>query len=199
MANRKKSGEIEHDTKLVPHDLHTEFEILQTYDEETRKERAIRLQFILKYDFKSGGLVMPMLAYLYYNEAKWCYVDGSFVGCTLLCQMAMDQLLRSYYHWSGTIDDKKLAGKLGFFDLLGIARGDRIISKTEYDLMHKIRLLRKGYVHPKGIDVTMKFLKTSYKNETFNLYRVEVEDDARKAWKCLMTILKGTERTEMKK
>jgi len=198
LANRKESGEIGHDIKLVPHDLHTELEILQTYDEETRKERAIRLQFILKYDIKSGGLFISALAYFYYNEAKLCYVNGSFVGCTLLCQMAMDQLLRSYYRYIGTIDDKKLAG-LGFFELLGVARKDRIVSKAEYDLMHKIRLLRKGYVHPKTIDVTMKFSKTSYENETFNLHRVEVEDDARNAWKCLMTILKGTERTEMKK
>jgi len=91
-----------------------------------------------------GGFV-PAQAF---EEARWCYVNGQFIGCVLLCQVVLEHILAGQFYLMG----KDRIAESGFRDLCAEAEKERFISAEERMLFDSLRMKRNPYVHPRGMD-----------------------------------------------
>lgn len=124
--------------------------------EATIKERAKRLSFIVKELGPAEGIQLFHGAELnkeFFEEARWCFVNGQYVGCLLLCQCFLEQSLSSLLAQAGVSDrmsDKRLE-MAGFCELIDTACEIGVITSKEAADFHWVRETRVQYVHPKPV------------------------------------------------
>ena len=118
-------------------------------DQSNRTYRAKRLQ-----DLRDEGL--PKRIYLSagaweitfaFHEAVTSYVNGTFVGCVLLSQACLQQILADHLTFSG---EKGLANK-GFKEILTKALEKGLITEPEFCLFDDLRKRRNPYTHYRSL------------------------------------------------
>ena len=116
--------------------------------------RIRRLEHVIKEFGQEEGICLfhgGDLSKALFEEARWCFVNGQFIGCLLLCQCFLEQSLSSLLGAAGPscgVEDKGLE-QAGFYDLVEKAREVHLISDSEANNLHWIRKARVQYVHPK--------------------------------------------------
>jgi len=170
--------------KLEKFDVSKEIKILKKWEEDSRKDRALRLQFVIQHDFK-GQFLGDALLYFYYDEAKKAYVNGCLVSCIVMCQMAIERGIKAWY-----LDES--LDKKGFFDLIKMAESENLLKPYEVKKLHKLRKDRNPYVHS-HFGLEMKYFTKKKLSKNFDLEINEVEQNARESFKILMSFIKRTE------
>lgn len=168
---------------LEKFDVSKEIKILKKWEDDSRKDRALRLQFVMSQDYV-GHFLGDALFFYYYIEAKTSYVNGCFGACIVMCQMAIERGIKFWY-MDNSLDKKS------FFDILKIAEKDKLLKKSEADKLHKLRKNRNPYVHSdfsSGIDINY-IIKEKISKE-LNIEITKVEKDAKESFKILMAFIK---------
>jgi hypothetical protein len=127
-----------------------------------------------------GGFV-PAQAF---EEARWCYVNGQFIGCVLLCQVVLEHILAGQFRLMG----KDRIAKSGFKNLCAHAQKERFISSEEWRLFNSLRGKRNPYVHPRGMDRADRIERRMMVEES-DMDQV-LERDARLAVGIVLRLLK---------
>lgn len=141
---------------------------LQNEDEISRESKAKRLQHLAK-EFGNAngwqGFYGGILTKDFFEEARWCYANGQFIACVVLCQCFLEQSLQSLLSAGApnySVNYKWLE-KAGFFQLMEKAYEENIIARNEYKDFNLIRKMRIQYVHPKPV----------FSNKTFDRRVIE--------------------------
>ena len=125
---------------------------LEQEDAASRATRISRLAFVAneygppRHLLIPGGFV-PVQAF---EEARWCYVNGQFIGCVLLCQVMLEHILAGQFNLMG----KDRIAESGFKNLCTEAEKALFISAEERQLFDSLRVKRNPYVHPRGMERT---------------------------------------------
>lgn len=116
--------------------------------------KAKRLRYIRRQFGVEGQIQMffggPVALNLF-EEARWSYVNGQFIGCLLLCQSFIEATLTGQIAiapWDCDMSDSKLEAA-GFAQLIDAAEQGRLISPREAREFHWLRKTRRQYVHVK--------------------------------------------------
>lgn len=123
---------------------------LEQEDVATRPSRISRLAFVAN-EYGSPrhllipGAVVPTHAF---EEPRWCYVNGQFIGCTLLCQVVLEHILAGQFY----LMNKDRIAESGFKNLCAEVENERFIRAEERKLFDSLRAKRNPYVHPRGMD-----------------------------------------------
>ena len=169
-------------------------EWLRNEYESTLDGRAERLSFIVD-EYGSEGAVQFFhggpLVKEFFEDLRWCYVNGQFVGCVSLCQCFFEETLRSLLAGPGPnygITDEWLE-KAGCYVLIEKAVNVGIISEKEAENLHVLRKKRNQYVHAKPIFSDEHFARRVIEE---NKPPFEIAgEDARWAIKLLLNTLRG--------
>jgi hypothetical protein len=123
---------------------------LEQEDGASRPVRLSRLALIVNEYGPPRHLLIPggFVPAQAFEEARWCYVNGQFIGCVLLCQVVLEHILAGQFSLMG----KDKTAKSGFGNLCAEAEKERFISAEERDLFDSLRVKRNPYVHPRGMD-----------------------------------------------
>jgi hypothetical protein len=127
-----------------------------------------------------GGFV-PVQAF---EEARWCYVNGQFIGCVLLCQIVLEHILAGLFYLMGK---DRVAGA-GFGNICAEAERERFITAEERKLFDGIRVKRNPYVHPRRMDRADRIERRMIVEETD--FEEIVVKDARLAIGAVFRLLK---------
>jgi len=125
-------------------------EWLAAEDDASRASRSPRLDFVIhaygvpRHILIPGGFV-PSRAL---EEAKWCFVNGQFLACILVCQVMLEGVLAGQY---GLIGNDK-AKEDGFKRLCDKGLAEGLISSLEHEAFTVLRQLRNSYTHPRNMD-----------------------------------------------
>jgi hypothetical protein len=108
-------------------------------DERTFEGRLQRYRFFFTLPEPENGLWLnePECAKLI-EEAFWCYIDGSFVGCILLCQATLENLIHTLV---------PVGDRAGFNEVIKAAYDRSLITNEERDDLDKLRNLRNQFTH----------------------------------------------------
>jgi hypothetical protein len=108
-------------------------------DERTFERRLQRYRFFFTLPEPENGLWLnePECSRLI-EEAFWSYIDGSFVGCILLCQATLENLIRTLVPVGDTA---------GFKEVIEAAYDRSLITNEERDDLNKLRTLRNQFTH----------------------------------------------------
>lgn len=90
-----------------------------------------------------------LLAKQVVEEAGWCYINGQFIGCVVLCQCFLENTFRGWLAMGGSsygVTDEWIE-KAGFYVLIEKATEYGLVSPTEAGECHWLRKTRVGYVH----------------------------------------------------
>jgi len=158
-------------------------------DEMTLDSRTRRLEFIVNefgsedgYQLFHGG----DLTKAFFEEARWCFVNGQFIACVLLCQCFLENSLRSMLSAGGFVKDEWLE-KVGFYDLIKKAHESGQISDEEAEDFHWTRKSRIQYIHPKPIfserHIAHRMLQENKTLDELN------ENNAKKAIKIIFNLI----------
>lgn len=129
-------------------------EWLLNENEKGREDRIVRLKFLIEEFGQVEGIQFfhGMLAKDFFEEARWCYVNGQFIGAVLLCQCFLELTLRSLLSAGGLraygVTDKWLEDA-GFYELIEKAHEYGLISDESAADFHWVRTTRVQYIHPK--------------------------------------------------
>jgi hypothetical protein len=119
------------------------------------------------------------------EESKWCYINGQFLACVLICQAMVEHVLAGQFALMG----KDSLIRKGFERLCDEALADRLISSSEHRALTGLRLRRNPHVHPRKMDDPAR-VERRMVAEQRPLESI-VEDDAQQA---LLTVLRLVER-----
>lgn len=164
--------------------------------------RIERLRYMLSIEDNTSGYFSG-LAYEYYQEARHCWYVGAFVATIVMSQLALEEMLRSYYRMElgigGKLDNGKKVDSVGFFDLLNQAKQDDLISAEEVQSLNELRKeYRNPFVHPKDIDKRKEaksdFFKQQLKIVMPDLIGKDVVEEARNSIRTLVTIFPSVSR-----
>ena len=123
---------------------------LTVEDASSRAARSARLEFVIQAYGSPRHMLIPggFVPFRALEEAKWCFVNGQFLACVLLCQLMLEHLLAGQYELMG--NDR--AKEEGFKRLCDRALADRLISESEHTTFSVLRRLRNPYTHPRNMD-----------------------------------------------
>lgn len=144
---------------------------LEDEDAASRPFRTSRLAFVAneygpqRHLLIPGGFI-PMYAF---EEARWCYVNGHFIGCVFLCQVILEHILAGQFYLMG----RDRIAESGFKILCTEAEIKRFISAEERKLFDNLRVKRNPYAHPRSMDSADRIerrmiLEESYMDEILN-------------------------------
>lgn len=94
-----------------------------------------------------------LLSERFFEEARWCFVNGQFVACVLLSQCFLEVSLRSLLAAGGKnygVSDKWLE-RAGFSDLVNKAKECGLIEPGHAANCHAVRQMRVEYVHARPV------------------------------------------------
>lgn len=83
-----------------------------------------------------------------FEEARWCYVNGQFIGCVLLCKLMLEHVLAAHFSLKG--EDEIVAG--GFNLICEKAVKERLISQEEHDAFQVLRTWFTQSIRPSSKD-----------------------------------------------
>lgn len=93
------------------------------------------------YTFATEGYAL-----YFYDEAQWCFINGEFIACILMCQLVCSEMLKAHYRWTGKID---FVNKAGFDQLIKQALSDGFINHEIADKLHSMKRFRNSLEHTK--------------------------------------------------
>ncbi len=116
---------------------------IKSSDERTFGERVKRYEFFFTLPEPKNGLWLdqPECSMLI-DEAFWCYINGEFIACILLCQITLETLLRI---------QTKSNDMAQFKEIIDTARLKKLIDDEEQSSLHMLRNLRNKFTHIKSI------------------------------------------------
>jgi len=149
--------------------------------------RAERLRFLVETYGEPRYQLLSYMASHYLEEAKLCYLNGTYTSCILIVQAALEDILRHFYRLMG---NDKLANKSGFKELIEESVKKRFIIEEEADAMNHVRNLRNPYVHTKGPMHQSGFIRraqeSNFEKDDWDLMKEDAED----AIRCLFALIK---------
>ncbi len=106
-------------------------------------------QMLAREKFSQGPF--DTLALEYHEEARLCWVMGSYVACIILCQMAFEQTLRAHFWLRGrSLPGGRKVNDALFTHLIGAGVKTGLLTPGEGRQLNGLRKqLRNPYVHPK--------------------------------------------------
>jgi len=128
---------------------------LMNEDTISRTQRTSRLQLITDiYEEMSEGLegvaFHGLLCKQAFEEARWSFVNGQFLSSVLLCQVVIDNTLRSGFRARGRgntgLSDKDILD-LSYQDVVAKAHELSMLSDTERIECYWLKDVRNPYVH----------------------------------------------------
>lgn len=139
-------------------------------DADDLDDKVERWAYLIKiqYDGYLGSHAVP---YLYYTEAKYCWYYGNFLATIVLAQMALEDLLRTYFEVAmhGKFASGKKSSNATFAQLINEALSAGYIESEEAERMHYLRKeLRNQYVHNelRDVKVNIRFSDKEPSKET---------------------------------
>lgn len=125
-------------------------EWLLAEDDASRSSRSARLAFVVQASGPPSDMLIPggFVPVRALEETKWCYINGQFLACIVLCQAILEHVLAGQFSLMG----KDSLIKKGFERLCDEALANHLISCSEHRALANLRLLRNPYVHPKRIN-----------------------------------------------
>ena len=138
---------------------------LQTEDDATRSYRLERLGFLVN-EFGSVG-AGPMcfhggeLSKRCFEEARWSWVNGQFIACTIICQCFVEISLRSLLSARGLnvgASDYWLE-RTGMYELTKKARKIGLLTEDEVSALNRLRKNRIQYIHARPIFSKNHFMR----------------------------------------
>lgn len=124
-----------------------EISFLEEQDRLSMPFRAERLRYLVKQFGHEKHLLMGGMSAHYFEEARLSYLNGIYVGCVMLTQAAIEELLRHFFRLKG---DDSTADEAGFSDLISKSSKEGFITHQEAIDMDNLRKRRNPYMHPKG-------------------------------------------------
>lgn len=110
-------------------------------DERTFESRVRRYKFFFTLPEPRNGLWLdPPECSTLIEEAFWCYIEGHFFACVLLCQMTLESLFRALV---------SVGDRASFYDIIEEARSQELIDDEQRSNLHKLRTLRNQFTHLK--------------------------------------------------
>lgn len=171
--------------------------LMRDTDKRARRGRLERLRFLLSEE-DSNMFPADALALEYYEEARLCWYVGAFVAAIVMSQLALEEVLRSYYRAAkgvkGRLNQRTKVDEASFADLIAQASCDGVIGVGEADLLTKIRKeFRNPYVHTRDTNdgdylVNPTFLKQYFKIYAPHLVGISVEDEAKESIRVLVKL-----------
>lgn len=161
-------------------------DFLKEQDMLSLPHRAKRLKFLVEKFGELQYIGLPQMAFYYFEGARLCYLNGTFAACVLIVQAALEDILRSFFRFSG--DDK--ITELGFKGLIDECLRKNLINEEEAINLHNVRKCRNPYVHtkdpmhPKGLIGRMQ--KSNFEKDDWDL----MKEDAENAIICLFDFIK---------
>jgi HEPN domain-containing protein len=160
-------------------------EWLRIEDEASKPLRLARLRFLVEEFGEPRDLLFhggPTSWYAY-EEARLSFLNGQFIGCVLLSQVAVEHILSGLF-WMAQRED---VCKKGFKNLIDEALKERFISIEEYQSLDLLRMKRNPYTHFKGPEDNASQLRRML-NEDKD-YDSITEEDAKNAIKTVFRLL----------
>lgn len=149
--------------------------------------RTDRLRFLMENLGEHRHLLLPEMAYYYFEEVRTCYINGAYVACVLLVQAAIEDILRDFFRSAGM---NKFADKSGFKQLIGTCVARKLINEEEAERIEHIRRIRNPYTHTKRImhrtSLFKRMERLNFEKEASDLMR----EDAESAILSLFDLLK---------
>ena len=159
---------------------------LKQEDVASRPIRISRLAFVTNEYGPPRHLLIPggFVPAHAFEEARWCYVNGQFIGCVLLCQVVLEHILAGQFYLMG----KDRIAESGFKNLCTEAETERFISAEERKIFDSLRVKRNPYVHPRGMDRADRIERRIMLEES-DIYEI-LDEDARLAIGAVFRLLK---------
>lgn len=159
-------------------------------DSARMRSRVQRLKFLVNEYGSTNGLQLfhGVLTHRFFEEARWCFVNGQFIACVLLCQCFLEGTLRSLLGAGGKnygVSDRWLE-HAGFCDLIEKAKDCGIITSRQAKDCHAVRQMRVEYVHARPT-FSRKHIAYRMIREGKSAIRLS-ERDARQATKVMLRI-----------
>jgi hypothetical protein len=63
-------------------------------DGRTRRKNLLKSFMHNDYTFATQGYAL-----FYYDEAQWCFINGEFIACILMCQLVCSEMLKAIIGW----------------------------------------------------------------------------------------------------
>lgn len=162
--------------------------------EHSLSEKVSRLKFLFAHQ-KEDAFPGPMLACLYYDEARLCWVSGAFVATIIVVQLAFEELFRNHYRVvcgvEGSLKSGRKVDLVGFAELVSECEQDGLLSFEEVQVFTDLRKkLRNPYVHvkdskPSKTGNESSFITQMLKISAPELVGASVEHEAQFAIKLL--------------
>ena len=165
-------------------------EWLVAEDAARMRGRIGRLRFLVKEYGPANGVQLfhGELAVRFFEEARWCFVNGQYIACVLLCQCFLENSLRSLLavagHSYGVCD--KWLERAGFYELIEKACECGIIDGKDARNFHRVREMRVEYVHARPAFSNRRIACRIIK-ENKDVVKL-AEQDARRAVKVMLEI-----------
>jgi len=178
----------------MDHSIISHREWLLNENETSLQGRLMRLDYIVReYGIEDGIQVFPggLLSKRHFEEARWNFVNGQFIGCVLLCQCFLESSLRGLIILLGSKSgvDEEWIEKVGFYELIIHSLQMRIISEKQAAEFHWIRITRSKYVHPKPVYSKKSFM-VRVLNEKLSSEAIFYKD-AKRAIKIVLQLIKN--------
>jgi len=164
---------------------------LQSEDEATRQYRVERLKLLVE-EFDSDADCMAfhggVLSKRYFEEARWSWVNGQFIACTLICQCFVEVSLRSLLAARGQsvgCTDQWLE-RAGMHDLTEKAQEVGLLMDDDVKALKRLRKNRTQYVHARPAFSKGHFMRRVL--STNQVPEEACEQDAREAVKLIFQI-----------
>jgi hypothetical protein len=160
-------------------------ERLKASDEQSRADRARRLQFLVReygperwVAFTGGDTALRM-----FEEARDAYLNGQYCACLLLSHAVITQQLIGVFRESGRDD----IAESGAEELYRVARDEEVISPNDFSLYNNVRKMRNAYVHPPSLSSKRHIARRAISASTG--VREITAQDARTALRALFLML----------
>ena len=173
---------------LVPKELK---QLLVSEDAARLNGRLDRLMLLIREYGPAEGLQLFHgcdLTQRFFEEARWCFVNGQSIACVLLCQCFLESSLRALLAAGGHnygVSDRWLEDA-GFYDLIEKAKDSGIVSPRQARDCHAVRRKRVEYVHARPAFSTKNIAHRMVEEGT-SAFALS-EQDARTAMKVMLKI-----------
>lgn len=135
-------------TKASDSDL---LRMMEVAEARAKAGKLRRLQLLSR--ITPSRMFSPILATMYFEEARLCWYSGAFVACILMVQLAFEELLRDHYRVAlgvgGMLKRGMSVDAATFSALIERAQADGLVSEREARRLHRLRRRRNPFVHSK--------------------------------------------------
>ncbi len=150
---------------------------LEEQDRLSMPYRVERLRYLIEQFGDEKHLLMGGMSWYYFEEARLSYLNGIYVGCIMLTQASIEELLRHFFRLKG---DDRIADKAGFGQLVDESKRENFISDLEASEMHALRKCRNPYVHPKSpthpSSMHRRVVDAGFLKDDYDLMRLDAEN-----------------------